>query len=548
MRTNTFKHFKEKLGLRSKNSFLYNLALDNWSLRGNINDTLLIKPADPWAGDASKGQLLLQGRFSYQNEEFVLYNNNWNPINISQFWLKRIHSFEWLRDLRALSGNDARQAALGYIDHWIKSHKNYHTNSWAPDITGMRLSMWISHYDFFCDAHDDDFLDAFFASIHKQARHLNNSISSSLSGIEALQALKGLLYVSLALQGHEKNIEKSLDLIKKQIDIQILGDGSHISRNPKTLMQSLCILLDVRQALAAAGYPLPDKIQHAIDRAGPALRFFIYGDKHMAVFNGSNETDENIIDSVLAQAGVRGKIMTSLPSCGYERVSQGRTLLLFDNGKSAAWPHDKDMHASPLSFEMAYGKDRIFVSCGTHSSCDEWNGSLRSTAAHNTLCVDHRNTSEIRPDGHLGRKVSQPFVKRTEDRKTCLIEASHDGYLPLNGITHSRRLFLCEQGTDLRGEDTLDCLSATDRSLDIAIRFHLHPRVLVSLVQNETEALLRLSNGVGWRFHHSGGTMALENSIYIGNGELRKTKQIVIYGQMSGEFAQVKWAVQREGL
>lgn len=548
MQITTLRHLKEKLNGSAKNSFLYNLSLQGWPIGQTLHDSLLVKPADPWSGDAARGEKLLQGCFSYGNEEFILHNGRWNPTGISQFWLKKLHGFEWLRDLRALSGNAARQTALAYIDHWLQNHRNYHEQIWAPDITGMRLAMWVSHFDFFSDAHDDSFLDSFFASLHKQARHLNNSINSSLSGLEAFRALKGFLYVSLALQGQENYIEKSLEGIKKQVQIQILSDGGHISRNPDTLLQTLTILLDIRHALAAAGYPLPDYIQHSIDRAGPALRFFVYGDKQLAVMNGSNEGDVNVIDSVLAQAGVRGKILSNLPNCGYERISQGRTLILFDTGQSPKWPHDKDMHAAPLSFEMAYGRERIFSSCGTHISCDEWNSSLRSTAAHNTVCIDHRNACEIRSDGHLGRKVNQPFVKREENRKICLLEASHDGYLPLNGITHARRLFLCEQGSDLRGEDTLTCLSAPHRPLDIAIRFHLHPRVLVSLVQHGAEALLRLPNGVGWRFHHSGGTLSLENSVYLGNGEIRKTKQLVVYGQMTDEHAQVKWALQREGL
>ncbi|MFP4313027.1 MAG: hypothetical protein ACLFR0_01760 [Alphaproteobacteria bacterium] len=53
---------------------------------------------------------------------------------------------------------------------------------------------------------------------------------------------------------------------------------------------------------------------------------------------------------------------------------------------------------------------------------------------------------------------------------------------------------------------------------------------------------------MGWRFHHSGGSLALENSVYLGGGDIRKTKQLVIYGQMCGEHAQIKWALQREGL
>lgn len=58
---------------------------------------------------------------------------------------------------------------------------------------------------------------------------------------------------------------------------------------------------------------------------------------------------------------------------------------------------------------------------------------------------------------------------------------------------------------------------------------------------------LRLKGGAGWRFIHSGGLMTLEDSVYIGDGaEPRKTKQLVIYGRMEQDYAQVKWGLKRE--
>ena len=548
MTINAFRQFRNKVNASAHNSFLYNLSLNNWNLGGVVPDQLLVKPVDPWPGNAENGAHILDGCFSIGQEQLRIQAGGWHPINIGQKWLFKLHGFQWMRDLRALGGSEARQIAKAYIHDWIINHRNYDAESWQPHITGSRLAAWICHYDFFDDPHDEDFQDTFFVSLIKQTRHLTKCLPGTLEGLEALYALKGLLYAGLALPHHENLVHKALDLLKDQTKIQILSDGGHVTRNPDDLLQALVTLLDIRTALTAAGYPTPDFLQYTIDRAGPALRFFVYGDKYMAVTNGSGESDPEFIDSVLAQAGVRGKIISNLPTMGYERITQGRSLILFDTGKTAKWPHDKNIHAAPLSFEMSYGKERLLVSCGTHVLSDEWNASLRATAAHNTLCIDHRNACEIRADGHLGRKVIQPFIKREEDRKACLIEASHDGYLSLNGITHSRRLFLCEQGSDLRGEDTLECVSAPTDPINIAVRFHIHPRVLVSLVQNETEALLRLPSGIGWRFHHTGGTLSLENSVYLGNGEIRKTKQLVIHGQMSCEHAQVKWAFQREGL
>ena len=90
--------------------------------------------------------------------------------------------------------------------------------------------------------------------------------------------------------------------------------------------------------------------------------------------------------------------------------------------------------------------------------------------------------------------------------------------------------------------------SAPAKPVDVALRFHLHPRVMVSLIRDGQDALLRLPGGVGWRFCVGQGVLALEDSVYLGQGcEPRKTKQLAIYGQVHDKKAQIKWALKREG-
>ena len=65
------------------------------------------------------------------------------------------------------------------------------------------------------------------------------------------------------------------------------------------------------------------------------------------------------------------------------------------------------------------------------------------------------------------------------------------GYEPNFGLTHRRRLWLSADGTDLRGEDTL---SGAHAGL-FTVRFHQHPDMQVSLIQNGGAALLRAPSG-----------------------------------------------------
>ena len=263
--------------------------------------------------------------------------------------------------------------------------------------------------------------------------------------------------------------------------------------------------------------------------------------------NGTQEGDEEVMKAILLQARSRARTLNSLPHTGYERIALGRALFIMDTGKSSAYPHDKRAHAAPLSFEFSYGRERVFTNCGTHPTCQDWRSALRFTPAHNTLAIDDRNACEIGEDGHFLRRPRVVQSSREDMDGAVLIDACHDGYVPINGITHRRRIYMADHGHDLRGEESLNCAVGLSRPVSLAMRFHLHPDIPVSLVNEDREALLRVKNGPGWRFTASGGTLRLENSVYLGEGvRPRKSKQLVLYTQMTEDYVQLKWALQQE--
>ncbi|MEM7650648.1 MAG: heparinase II/III family protein [Pseudomonadota bacterium] len=559
------RHIKQRASQMAYNSVFY-----NWSLRGSVPERMVVQPVDAWPGKMDVGRALCEGALMHEGAQMPFGAACWDMDDLPVRWMEHLHGFTWLRDLRALSGERgmgavARTHAKMMIHAWNEAFENWHPQSWRMDITGERLSMWICSYEFFSavefiEPEDEEiFQDIFFDSCMRQARHLSRTLAhdtrEGCMGLGRFKAIKGLLYAGIAFEGCEHFVEQALAQIDVEIERQIAGDGMHRSRSPAQLFEVLKILLDVRMALRSAAYPLPETIQHVIDKMGPALRFFRYNDKHLGLFNGAQEGDSEALDSVLRQAGVRGKILSGLPCTGFERITLGRTSLVMDCGSSPDWPYDASAHAGPLSFEMCYGRERLFVNCGSHPLDLDWQDALRASPAHTALSMDNRNACEIKPReecragaGHFARKVRKPSVRREDLKEAALLEASHDGYETLNGFTHLRRVYLCEQGHDVRGEEVLSAPICPAKPIDVAVRFHLHPKVMVSLIRDGQEALLRLPGGVGWRFHHSAGHLALEDSVYVGEGcTPRKTKQLVIYGQINDIKAQIQWALQREG-
>jgi uncharacterized heparinase superfamily protein len=66
--------------------------------------------------------------------------------------------------------------------------------------------------------------------------------------------------------------------------------------------------------------------------------------------------------------------------------------------------------------------------------------------------------------------------------------------------------------------------------------------------QSSQSALLKLSQGGGWRLRVQGGELSLADSIYLGQpGTVRRSQQLVVQGTIEDETTQVKWALQKEG-
>jgi len=138
------------------------------------------------------------------------------------------------------------------------------------------------------------------------------------------------------------------------------------------------------------------------------------------------------------------------------------------------------------------------------------------------------------------QQACETAVQRREADGNIWLEASHEGYKSIFGLIHRRKLYLDASGIDFRGEDNL----LGDGGKYFSVRFHLHPQVQASLVQDVTGVLLRLAKGKGpgWRFRAAGGDISLEESIYLGKpGEPRHGNQIVVTGVMEDSEATVKW-------
>jgi uncharacterized heparinase superfamily protein len=275
----------------------------------------------------------------------------------------------------------------------------------------------------------------------------------------------------------------------------------------------------------------------------PMLRFFRHGDRRLALFNGALEEDGVLIDLVLTRSESKGRAPAQAPDSGFHRLVAEKALVIVDTGAPPPPGFDEEAHAGTLSFELSHERERIIVNCGGYRGAKaNWRRVARTSAAHSVLVVADTNSTEIREDGTLGRVPGSVTCEHHEDGGRQWIMGGHDGYRERFGLTYARQMFLAANGEDLRGEDRLSGLPGAR----FAVRFHLHPAVQASLVEDGGSALLRLPSGSIWRLRSAGAEISLGESIYLGSGEARKTQQVVLSGSVPPEGASVRWAIRRE--
>ena len=137
-----------------------------------------------------------------------------------------------------------------------------------------------------------------------------------------------------------------------------------------------------------------------------------------------------------------------LKSSGYVRLTNGLATVIADVARVGPDYLPGHAHADTLSFEFSLGLRRIIVNSGT----SVYGVGLerlyqRSTAAHSTLVVDQRDSSEVWGGFRVARRA-RPFDVNVHNEGAMLaLQAAHDGYARLLGSPIHRRRWVLEEGS-----------------------------------------------------------------------------------------------------
>ena len=479
------------------------------------------------------------------------------------------HGFTWLDDLAALGDAPARARAQDWLFDWIARYGRGAGPGWSAQLAGQRLIRLINNAVFVLQGLDRARSMAYFATLSHQARFVHRRWRSAPAGLARFEALTGLIYAGVALEGMDGLAEPAAEALARECALVIDEQGGLPGRNPEELLEVFTLLIWAAGTLGAAGKLPPPAHLAAIERVAPTLRALRHGDGGLARFHGGSAGRPGQLDEVLASSGVRGAPVSGL-AMGFARLAFGRTSVVVDAAAPPSGEEALAAHASTCAFEMTSGRRPVIVSFGpgTHYGPD-WSRAARATPSHSTLGItglsSARFSERITSSGTTALVLDDP-PRDVRAESYALEEAvgvlvSHDGYRPSHGLTHVRRLELAPEGALLRGEDTLAALSNHDRQrfdlamddtglqgVGFAIRFHLHPDVEPRVDLGGTAVSLSLPSGELWVLRHDGvADLTLEPGVFFDTGRLhpRATKQVVLSSRVIDYGRQVCWTLAR---
>jgi len=137
-------------------------------------------------------------------------------------------------------------------------------------------------------------------------------------------------------------------------------------------------------------------------------------------------------------------------------VARNPWTVFFDVGPIGPDYQPGHAHADTLTLETSFSGRRLFVDPGTYAYDDARRRYDRSTDAHNTVCIDARDTSEVWHIFRVGRRAYAHHVSVEFNADGFTAGAAHDGYASLpGGPKHARTVSITNQ-RELRITDRVD--------------------------------------------------------------------------------------------
>jgi uncharacterized heparinase superfamily protein len=448
---------------------------------------------------------------------------DWDRADWPKLWRYNAHYFD---DLVADDAPKRKAWQASMIERWVVENPPARGTGWEPYPLSLRIVNWIKWA-----ASGNELTARARQSLAVQVRHLRRRLEFHLLGNHLWANAKALVFAGAAHQGGEASawLKKGLMLIERELGEQILDDDGHFERSPMYHAIVLEDFLDLLQlAHAYAGdWATRERVARWRSAAGRMLHWLqvmSHPDGAIAHFNDAAFGIAPTFAALRAYAEAIGvacetttlPALQALPRSGYVRLQRGPAVVIADVGDIGPDYLPGHAHADTLSFECSLHGQRLLVNAGTSTyepgGLRSWQ---RSTAAHNTVVVDGRDSSEVWGSFRVARRAYPYAVDWQASSDTLTLDASHDGYLRLPGkVRHQRRWQLTATG--LRITDRLE-----GRFQEAAARYRFAPDAAVEATRSASGTVRMAGTTLTWRATGVRAVKVVDECWYPGFGQRR---------------------------
>lgn len=515
----------------------------------------IAQPEPRSIGVPARGQQMMSGFFLFAGHIVEAPDTSiWDLECPSPYFERELHGFSWLDHLAAEGSVRARNLAKQWLWEWIERYGNGSGVGWTAQLTGRRVVRVINHALMLLIKEDAQKQKAYFKALGQQADFLAARWRAEPAGLERFEALTGLVYCGLALEGKKRFLKPAMKHLARESVRYVDSEGGIPSRNPQELMDIFTTLAWAAHAIGEAEEsPLRDHLL-AMERIVPSLRALRLGDGGLVHFHGGGRGMEGRLDQSLSDASIRLPARVG-GAMGYHRIANSGSVLIMDGGAQVL---KEEGSFSALAFEMSVGRQDLIINTGPGMLFGkEWWDASRTLLAHSGVSIADTSPSVV---PNKKAKPVLPRVERSENAEFEMLASGHDGFAATHGLVHYRSLEMSRDGLMVRGKDTVvsedseqkatfdDWLKANKkRVMPFAARFHISPDISLELGMRDTAVTLTLPKGDVWLLRAPKAKLSIHKSAYMQYGRLnpRAAKQVVVSSRAIDYEGVIDWTLTR---
>lgn len=396
----------------------------------------------------------------------------WNDATKGMLWAYNLNYMDWLNQCGTSTKEGAR-----WIEQFIKELPENRIGL-DPYPIALRGINWMKFILLHGVELEKPIVKRWNDSLYSQYTLLCKKLEYHLMGNHLLEDAYSLYMASLYFED-ETFFKKASRLLIRELKEQVLPDGAHYEQSP----MYHCILLD--RLLDCYNCSISIKCFTEQEEITVQLKSFaelmlghlgsiVYDDNAIPLLNdaayGIAPEPFKIFDYA-KRLGIEWKDV-SMKECGYRKMRSNRMEAILDIGNVTATYQPGHTHADTFNYELRVDGKSFIVDTGISTyNKTERRQYERSTAAHNTVTIDGRNSSEVWGGFRVGNRAKVTVLEDTENR----VKASHNGF-GKDGI-HTRTFLMNDKEFCIVDEVSGECQAVS--------YIHLAPEVQVQNVTNK---------------------------------------------------------------